>query len=83
MHLLCGKIDTVIIIFHFKVGKISCVFSMFANLPVISSHLQKPNKEGEIVQAQAANSVKTSVPPKEKKTKSKEVCIILLSLVTL
>ncbi|NXO21385.1 ICAL protein, partial [Cisticola juncidis] len=33
---------------------------------------EKPKKEGEIVQAQAANSVKTSVPPKEKKTKSKE-----------
>ncbi|KAM7076265.1 calpastatin isoform 1-T1 [Ciconia maguari] len=33
---------------------------------------EKPNKEGEIVQAQAASSVKTSVPPKEKKTKSKE-----------
>ncbi|NXT68010.1 ICAL protein, partial [Chaetops frenatus] len=30
---------------------------------------EKPNKEGEIVQAQAASSVKTSVPPKEKKTK--------------
>ncbi|NXN47664.1 ICAL protein, partial [Rhinoptilus africanus] len=29
-------------------------------------------KEGEIVQAQAASSVKTSIPPKEKKTKSKE-----------
>ncbi|XP_030825141.1 calpastatin isoform X5 [Camarhynchus parvulus] len=33
---------------------------------------EKPNKEGEIVQAQAASSVKTSVPPKEKKTKSTE-----------
>ncbi|XP_059689343.1 calpastatin isoform X2 [Gavia stellata] len=33
---------------------------------------EKPSKEGEIVQAQAASSVKTSVPPKEKKTKSKE-----------
>ncbi|XP_064592380.1 calpastatin [Zonotrichia leucophrys gambelii] len=33
---------------------------------------EKPNKEGEIVQAQAASSVKTSAPPKEKKTKSKE-----------
>ncbi|NXO79228.1 ICAL protein, partial [Sitta europaea] len=33
---------------------------------------EKPNKEGEIVQAQAASSVKTSIPPKEKKTKSKE-----------
>ncbi|NXQ26850.1 ICAL protein, partial [Alaudala cheleensis] len=30
---------------------------------------EKSNKEGEIVQAQAASSVKTSVPPKEKKTK--------------
>ncbi|NWX58277.1 ICAL protein, partial [Promerops cafer] len=37
-----------------------------------TSLTEKPNKEGEIVQAQAANSVKTSVPPKEKKTKSKE-----------
>ncbi|NWV82291.1 ICAL protein, partial [Dasyornis broadbenti] len=37
-----------------------------------TSVTEKPNKEGEIVQAQAANSVKTSVPPKEKKTKSKE-----------
>ncbi|NWH44267.1 ICAL protein, partial [Fregata magnificens] len=33
---------------------------------------EKPSKEGEVVQAQAASSVKTSVPPKEKKTKSKE-----------
>ncbi|NWX15597.1 ICAL protein, partial [Aegotheles bennettii] len=33
---------------------------------------EKQSKEGEIVQAQAASSVKTSVPPKEKKTKSKE-----------
>ncbi|KFQ79197.1 Calpastatin, partial [Phaethon lepturus] len=33
---------------------------------------EKPSKEREIVQAQAASSVKTSVPPKEKKTKSKE-----------
>ncbi|NWV60879.1 ICAL protein, partial [Malurus elegans] len=33
---------------------------------------EKPNKEGEIVQAQATSSVNTSVPPKEKKTKSKE-----------
>ncbi|NXU46086.1 ICAL protein, partial [Drymodes brunneopygia] len=33
---------------------------------------EKPNTEGEIVQAQAASSVKTSVPPKEKKTKSEE-----------
>ncbi|NXU18158.1 ICAL protein, partial [Pardalotus punctatus] len=37
-----------------------------------TSLTEKPNKEGEIVQAQAANSVKASVPPKEKKTKSKE-----------
>ncbi|NXM83204.1 ICAL protein, partial [Oenanthe oenanthe] len=37
-----------------------------------TSLTEKPNKEGEIVQAQAASSVKTSVPPKEKKTKSKE-----------
>ncbi|NWV34736.1 ICAL protein, partial [Grantiella picta] len=36
-----------------------------------TSVTEKPNKE-EIVQAQAANSVKTSVPPKEKKAKSKE-----------
>lgn len=35
MHLLWGKIDTVIIIFHFKVDKTSCFFSIFANLPVI------------------------------------------------
>ncbi|KAM9262822.1 calpastatin isoform 3-T3 [Morus bassanus] len=34
--------------------------------------IEKPSKEGEIVQAQAASSVKTSVPPKEKKTKSEE-----------
>ncbi|XP_072216195.1 calpastatin isoform X8 [Excalfactoria chinensis] len=33
---------------------------------------EKQNKEGEILQAQVASSVKTSVPPKEKKTKSKE-----------
>ncbi|XP_061220611.1 calpastatin isoform X4 [Neopsephotus bourkii] len=33
---------------------------------------EKPSKEEEIVQAQAVSSVKTSVPPKEKKTKSKE-----------
>ncbi|XP_068784568.1 calpastatin isoform X3 [Struthio camelus] len=32
----------------------------------------EPRKEGEIVQAEAANSVKSSAPPKEKKTKSKE-----------
>ncbi|XP_054665835.1 calpastatin isoform X4 [Grus americana] len=37
-----------------------------------TSLTEKPSKEGEIVQAQAASSVKTSVPPKEKKTKSKE-----------
>ncbi|KAM3654805.1 calpastatin isoform 3-T3 [Ammospiza maritima maritima] len=37
-----------------------------------TSLTEKPNKEGEIVQAQAASSVKTSAPPKEKKTKSKE-----------
>ncbi|NWX26489.1 ICAL protein, partial [Notiomystis cincta] len=37
-----------------------------------TSLTEKPNKEGEIVQAQAASSVKTSVPPKEKKTKSEE-----------
>ncbi|KAM6109751.1 calpastatin [Phoenicopterus ruber ruber] len=36
-----------------------------------ASLTEKPSKEGEIVQAQAASSVKTSVPPKEK-TKSKE-----------
>ncbi|NWV50256.1 ICAL protein, partial [Daphoenositta chrysoptera] len=34
--------------------------------------LTEPNKEGEIVQAQAASSVKTSIPPKEKKTKTEE-----------
>ncbi|KAM6227836.1 calpastatin isoform 5-T5 [Spheniscus humboldti] len=33
---------------------------------------EKPSKEGEIMQAQTASSVKASVPPKEKKTKSKE-----------
>ncbi|XP_074993377.1 calpastatin isoform X16 [Calonectris borealis] len=33
---------------------------------------EKPSKEGEIVQAQAASSVKTSVLPKEKTTKSEE-----------
>ncbi|NXH96021.1 ICAL protein, partial [Pachycephala philippinensis] len=37
-----------------------------------TSVTEKPNKEGEIVQARAASSVKTSVPPKEKKTKTKE-----------
>uniref|UniRef100_A0A8C6IW27 Calpastatin n=1 Tax=Melopsittacus undulatus TaxID=13146 RepID=A0A8C6IW27_MELUD len=40
-----------------------------------TSLTEKPSKEGEIVQAQAVSSVKTSVPPKEKKTKSKEVYI--------
>ncbi|NXW61892.1 ICAL protein, partial [Eurystomus gularis] len=33
---------------------------------------EKPSKEGEIVQAQAARSVKTSAPPTEKKTKPEE-----------
>ncbi|NXE93818.1 ICAL protein, partial [Menura novaehollandiae] len=33
---------------------------------------QEEKTKGEIVQAQAASSVKTSVPPKEKKTKSEE-----------
>uniref|UniRef100_A0A8B9G0I8 Calpastatin n=1 Tax=Amazona collaria TaxID=241587 RepID=A0A8B9G0I8_9PSIT len=37
-----------------------------------TSLTEKPSKEGEIVKAQAVSSVKTSVPPKEKKTKSKE-----------
>ncbi|NWS20736.1 ICAL protein, partial [Pachyramphus minor] len=37
-----------------------------------TSLTEKQSKEGEIVQAQAASSVKTSVPPKEKKTKSNE-----------
>ncbi|NXS21720.1 ICAL protein, partial [Mystacornis crossleyi] len=37
-----------------------------------TSLTEKPNREGEIVQAQAASSVKTSVPPKEKKIKTKE-----------
>ncbi|XP_074789371.1 calpastatin isoform X10 [Athene noctua] len=37
-----------------------------------TSLTENPSKEGEIVQAQAASSVKTSVPPKEKKTKSEE-----------
>ncbi|XP_062484470.1 calpastatin isoform X4 [Pezoporus occidentalis] len=37
-----------------------------------TSLTEKPSKEGEIVQAQAVSSVNTSVPPKEKKTKSKE-----------
>ncbi|XP_009073599.1 PREDICTED: calpastatin, partial [Acanthisitta chloris] len=38
-----------------------------------TSLTEKPNKEGEIVRAQAASSVKASVPPpKEKKTKPKE-----------
>ncbi|KFO84263.1 Calpastatin, partial [Buceros rhinoceros silvestris] len=37
-----------------------------------TSLTEKPSKEGEIMQAQEASSVKASVPPKEKKTKSKE-----------
>lgn len=37
-----------------------------------TSLTEKPSKEGEVVQAQAASSVKTSIPPKEKKTKSEE-----------
>ncbi|KAM8984312.1 calpastatin isoform 2-T2 [Ara ararauna] len=37
-----------------------------------TSLTEKPSTEGEIVKAQAVSSVKTSVPPKEKKTKSKE-----------
>ncbi|XP_068033277.1 calpastatin isoform X3 [Anomalospiza imberbis] len=37
-----------------------------------TSLTEKPNKEGEIVQAQAASSVKTPAPPMEKKPKSKE-----------
>ncbi|NXM28738.1 ICAL protein, partial [Oxyruncus cristatus] len=37
-----------------------------------TSLTEKQSKEREIVQAQAASSVKTSVPPKEKKTKSNE-----------
>ncbi|NWS43053.1 ICAL protein, partial [Probosciger aterrimus] len=37
-----------------------------------TSLTEKPSKEGEIVKVQAGSSVKTSVPPKEKKTKSKE-----------
>ncbi|NWT05399.1 ICAL protein, partial [Mionectes macconnelli] len=37
-----------------------------------TSLTQKQSKEGEIVQAQAASPVKTSVPPKEKKTRSNE-----------
>ncbi|KAM9507485.1 calpastatin isoform 2-T2 [Guaruba guarouba] len=37
-----------------------------------TSLTEKSSKEGEIVKAQAVSSVKTSVPPKEKKTKSKE-----------
>ncbi|XP_064498165.1 calpastatin isoform X9 [Pseudopipra pipra] len=37
-----------------------------------TSLTEKQSEEGEIVQAQAASSVKTSVPPKEKKTKSNE-----------
>nr|XP_009935378.1 PREDICTED: calpastatin [Opisthocomus hoazin] len=34
-----------------------------------TSLTEKPSKEGEIVQAQAASSVKNSAPPKEKETK--------------
>ncbi|NWQ71486.1 ICAL protein, partial [Neopipo cinnamomea] len=37
-----------------------------------TSLTEKQSKEGEIMQAQAAGSVKTSVPPKEKKTRSNE-----------
>ncbi|KFQ31727.1 Calpastatin, partial [Merops nubicus] len=37
-----------------------------------TSLTEKPSKEGEIVQAQAASSVKASAPPKEEKTKSEE-----------
>ncbi|XP_065517634.1 calpastatin isoform X3 [Lathamus discolor] len=37
-----------------------------------TSLTEKPSKEGEIIQAQAVSSVKTSVPPEKKKTKSKE-----------
>ncbi|NXI70572.1 ICAL protein, partial [Anseranas semipalmata] len=37
-----------------------------------TSLTEKQSKEGETIQAQAASSVKTSVPPKEKKTKSEE-----------
>ncbi|NXM02077.1 ICAL protein, partial [Tyrannus savana] len=37
-----------------------------------TSLTEKQSEEGEIVQAQAASSVKTSVPPKEKKTRSNE-----------
>ncbi|NXE25993.1 ICAL protein, partial [Ardeotis kori] len=37
-----------------------------------TSLTEKPSKEGEILQAQAASSVKASVPSKEEKTKSKE-----------
>ncbi|KFV69424.1 Calpastatin, partial [Dryobates pubescens] len=33
---------------------------------------QKPGEEGEVVKAQAATSVKTSAPPKEKTTKAEE-----------
>ncbi|NXA31975.1 ICAL protein, partial [Eudromia elegans] len=34
--------------------------------------MEKQSKEGEIIQAEAASSVKSSAPPKEKKPKSKE-----------
>ncbi|XP_027563753.1 calpastatin isoform X4 [Neopelma chrysocephalum] len=37
-----------------------------------TSLTEKQSKEGEIMQAQAASPVKTSIPPKEKKTKSNE-----------
>ncbi|NXC46796.1 ICAL protein, partial [Penelope pileata] len=37
-----------------------------------TSLTEKQSKEGETIQAQAASSVKTSVPPKEKKIKSEE-----------
>uniref|UniRef100_A0A8C8B5W2 Calpastatin n=1 Tax=Otus sunia TaxID=257818 RepID=A0A8C8B5W2_9STRI len=46
-----------------------------------TSLTENPSKEGEIVQVQAASSVKTSVPPKEKKTKSKEVYTVILSTI--
>ncbi|NXY48855.1 ICAL protein, partial [Ceuthmochares aereus] len=37
-----------------------------------TSLAEKPDKEGEMVQAQAASSVKASIPPEEKTTKPKE-----------
>ncbi|NXL93357.1 ICAL protein, partial [Alectura lathami] len=37
-----------------------------------ASLTEKQRKEGEIIQAEVASSVKTSVPPKEKKAKSEE-----------